>query len=244
MKKSTIYLILLLCLSLTVPQDIIAQNEPGELNSDKGFAVGIRFGAMTSDLWFPNRRNIPSKTHEPVEPLKSFTFGISIAKDLSTNIWIDADIMYQRKGRGVFPVIKDITIGVFCPNVYDPIGLNYLSVSGFFLLKTNWKVSLYGGPGIYNSVLLNSYIIIDDPFRFSFEKLPSDVEVRGYDLGMGMKAGVLYPISQRIQANICIAATTGLITVFKSKDWQERCGLWTTTLNKTLSGNVTLSYRF
>lgn len=218
------------------------QNDPVSDEPAKKTAIGIRIGGMSSDLWFPGETDDPLYL---VEPLKSPVFGVSLARDHLSHYLICFDIMYERKGRGLFPVEKPLGPKAGIPSPFEPIGLKYLSVSAYFLYKTQGNTKFFAGPGIYNSALLNAYAVYSDPD--GIEKFSSSFGLHGYDIGLGLKTGIKQPITTYLTVLLDITATTGFIPVF-NKDYRALYSNAiyqnTIALNKTLAGTLSLSYRF
>ena len=242
MKKSISSIVLSIFLVLMVPPETSAQNDQVQDETIKKTAIGIRIGGMSSDLWFPGETDDPLYL---VEPLKSPVFGVSLARDHLSNYLICFDIMYERKGRGLFPVEKPLGPKAGIPSPFEPIGLRYLSVSAYFLYKTHGNTKFFAGPGIYNSALLNAYAVYSDPD--GIEMFSSSFGLHGYDIGLGLKTGIKQPITTCLTVLLDITATTGFIPVF-NKDYRALYSNAiyqnTIALNKTLAGTLSLSYRF
>jgi hypothetical protein len=219
MKKFALYLILPVFLILMAAPGITAQNDNGPDDLTKNTAIGIRFGGMISDLWFPGRTNKPVELDVPIEPLKSLTIGISVVKDYSPRFFVYADIMYERKGRGIIPAEAPQTLPMPIatdnkPTAFYPIGLQYVSASTFFMFCTNKKPKLSIGSGIYNAVLIRHYNATTNGHGPSPQKNYTSFGLQSFDVGLGVKAGIRHPIKDNLIAELNITATSGLRPVF------------------------------
>lgn len=258
MKKRIIYQIttVFLLATILISANGYAQNDPVQSEPVKNHAFGIRFGGMVSDLWFPGRTNKPVETAESVEPLKSLTFGISMVKDYKPNYFVFAEIMYERKGRGVFPVEEaqePIMPVIGAPSPFSPGARQYFSAAAYFLFGTQKESVFYLGPGIYSAVLIRHYNIATNDFGVSTYKNTSSFGFHDYDVGLGLKAGIRHPIKDNLIVDFNFTVTSGLIPIHYKfyrnlyKDYRvfySRKNLNFFALNKTLGGTLSLSYRF
>ena len=239
MKKTTIQLILILFIVQMSQSVTTAQNDPVSVTAEKKFAIGINFGRMVSDFWFIGE---DYSDLVPVKARTSYTLGISFDFQFSDNILFNTGIMYKELGRVFDPNFSEnpnYDILVYQNTPFQLNHLDYLVVFQSFLLSTKGEWSVYAGPGLYQAFLVT--------YTECCTWIPPLPQPHKFDLGLGITAGIRFLLHPSIQANIEMNATSGVRPIFSRTtrrmhfhgDDQK-----TIFLNKTLSGNVTLSYRF
>ena len=216
-----------------------AQNDPGSVTTEKKFAIGINFGRMVSDFWFIGESN---REQHPIKSRTSYTWGISFDIQLSDNILLNTGIMYKELGREFDHEFYQKNQPDLFWDGYSPFRtthLDYLVASQSVLFNTKSRVVLYAGPGLYQAFLVGK--------TEHNELMPPPPRPQKFDLGLGITAGIRFLIHPSIQANIGMNATSGVRPIFSRTMRRMRFHgdeQKTISLNKTLSGNVTLSYRF
>lgn len=239
MKKTTIHLILIGFIALMSHPVTTAQNDLVSVTTEKKFAIGINFGRMVSDFWFIGE---DYSDLVPVKSRTSYTWGISFDIQFSDKILFNTGIMYKELGRAFDPDFYEnpnYAILVYHNTPFQLNHLDYLVVSQSLLLSTKGKWAVYAGPGLYQAFLVT--------YTECCTWIPPLPQPHKFDLGLGLTAGIRFLLHPSIQANIEMNASSGVRPIFsRTKRRMHFHGddQKTIFLNKTLSGNITLSYRF
>ncbi len=233
MKIKHVMIMLLLPMMLSGQQadrqkdSVLLSRMPG--STSVGVRTGVNFSKTSLrdfDLERTHGYDMPGMQEEAL-PIWSLSGGVSVHQQLTTNWFLSADILFERKGFRL-----ELDIPETNNDDYGSFLFNYFSLPVMINVNSGGDISAYAGVGVYTSYLLamysqyplyhfdyGDYPWADDPevyYRGDF-KYEETAFFERFDFGLAAQAGVVIPLEECFEMDFQAAYSYGLLSALDPK---------------------------